>query len=268
MLPALFRKGVCMKVLFVGDVFGQSGRDKLTASMESLKTRYAPDFIVANGENAAAGKGITFATADDMYRAGVDVITLGNHAWSRKEVLKIIDDNPRLIRPANYPKGVPGRGRTVVEHGGFRLGVINLMGRVYMDIPLDDPFQVADREVQALKGAVDAILVDIHAEATSEKIALARYLDGRVAAVLGTHTHVQTADEQVLPDGTAFISDVGMTGPSEGIIGMDAATVLKRFTTSMPMPFEPAEGRAQLNAVLVTLRKGGMAERIERIRID
>ena len=256
-----------MKVLFVGDVFGQSGRRQLADAMPDLRSRYAPDFIVANGENAAGGRGITFATADELHRMGVDVITLGNHTWSRKEALTLVEDNPRLIRPANYPKGVPGRGRTIVAQNGFRLGVINLMGRVYIDIPLDDPFAVADREIQALKGAVDAILVDMHAEATSEKMALARYLDGRVAAVLGTHTHVQTADERVLPDGTAYISDVGMTGPADGIIGMDTAAVLKRFTTGIPVHFEPAEGETQLRAVLVTLRKGGMAERIERIGI-
>lgn len=256
-----------MNVLFVGDVVGQSGREKLSASMKALTARHAPDFVVVNGENIAAGRGITFATADELYKAGADVITLGNHTWARKEVLRFIDDNPRLIRPANYFKGVPGKGRTVVTKSGFRLGVINLMGRVYVDIPLDDPFQVADREVQALKGACDAIVVDFHAEATSEKMAMARYLDGRVAAVIGTHTHVQTADEQVLSDGTAFISDVGMTGPAEGIIGMDPVMAMKRFTTGMPVQIEPAEGRAQLCAVLVTLRKGGMAERIERIQL-
>ncbi len=256
-----------MKVLFIGDVVGQAGREMLANSMPALRSGYAPDFVVVNGENVAAGRGITFATADALYAAGADVVTLGNHTWDRKEVLRFIDDNPRLIRPANYYKGVPGRGRTVVAKNGFRLGVVSLMGRVYLDIPVDDPFQVADREIQALKGACDAILVDFHAEATSEKLALARYLDGRVAAVLGTHTHVQTADEQVLPDGTACICDVGMTGPADGIIGMDPVMAMKRFTTGMPVQIEPAEGRTQLSAVLVTLRAGGMAERIERIHL-
>ena len=254
-----------MIILFIGDIFGQPGRDMLTASMPSLRDRYRPDFIVANGENAAAGRGITFATADEIFRAGVDVITMGNHTWSRKEILNIIDANPRLIRPANYPKGVPGKGRTIVEKNGMRLCVVNLMGRVYMDVQLDDPFQTADRELQALKGQADAILIDFHAEATSEKLALAMYADGRAAAVIGTHTHVQTADNRVLPKGTAFISDVGMTGPADGIIGVDAKIVLKKFTTSMPAQFEAAEGRAQLNAVVITTRPDGFAEGIERI---
>ena len=254
-----------MTILFIGDVFGQPGRDMVSASIDTLRSRVRPDFIVANGENAAAGRGITFAAADDLFRAGVDVITMGNHTWSRKEILNLIDDHPRLIRPANYPKGVPGKGRTVFERGGFRLGVVNLMGRVYMDVPLDDPFQTADRELQALRGACDAGLVDVLAEATSVKLALAMHLDGRATAVVGTHTHVQTADERVLPRGTAFISDVGMTGPAEGIIGVEAKTVLRKFTTSMPVQFEPAEGRAQLNAVAITLRPDGLAARIERI---
>lgn len=254
-----------MTILFIGDIFGQPGRDMLAASMQTLRDRFRPDFIVANGENAAAGRGITFATADELFQSGVDVITMGNHTWSRKEILNIIDANPKLIRPANYPKGVPGKGRTVVEKNGLRLGVVNLMGRIYMDIPLDDPFQTADRELQALKGQTDAILIDFHAEATSEKLALAMFVDGRVTAVVGTHTHVQTADNRVLPKGTAFISDVGMTGPADGIIGVDAKTVLKKFTTSMPAQFEPAEGRTQLNAVIVTTRPDGLSDSIERI---
>lgn len=259
------KDGANVIILFIGDIFGQPGRDMLAASMQTLRDRFRPDFIVANGENAAAGRGITFATADELFRSGVDVITMGNHTWSRKEILNIIDANPKLIRPANYPKGVPGKGRTVVEKNGLRLGVVNLMGRIYMDIPLDDPFQTADRELQALKGQTDAVLVDFHAEATSEKLALAMFVDGRATAVVGTHTHVQTADNRVLPKGTAFISDVGMTGPADGIIGVDAKTVLKKFTTSMPAQFEPAEGRTQLNGVLITTRSDGLSDSIERI---
>jgi metallophosphoesterase (TIGR00282 family) len=254
-------------ILFIGDIFGQPGREMLAASMPNLRDRYRPDFIVANGENAAAGRGITFATADDLFKSGVDVITMGNHTWSRKEILNIIEANPRLIRPANYPKGVPGKGRTLVEKNGMRLGVVNLMGRIYMDIPLDDPFQIVDRELQALRGQADIILVDFHAEATSEKLALAMYADGRAAAVIGTHTHVQTADNRILPKGTAYISDVGMTGPADGIIGVDAKTVLQKFLTSMPAQFEPAEGRTQLNAVVITTRPDGMADRIDRIML-
>ncbi len=256
-----------MIILFIGDIFGQPGRDVLAARLPALREQYRPDFIVANGENAAAGRGITFATADEIYRAGVDVITLGNHTWSRKEILNLIDSQPKLIRPANYPKGVPGKGRTVVEKNGLRLGVVNLMGRVYMDVPLDDPFQTIDRELQALRGQSDAVLIDFHAEATSEKLALAMYVDGRAAAVIGTHTHVQTADERLLPKRTAFLTDSGMTGPADGIIGVDAKSVLKKFTTSMPVQFEPAEGRAQLCGVVVTVRPDGLAERIERISL-
>lgn len=262
-----FERKLIVTILFIGDVFGQSGRSILAAKIAELRTKYCPDFIVANGENAAAGGGLTYTTAEDLFRAGVDVITLGNHTWSRKEILSIIDGNQQIIRPANYPKGVPGSGRTVIARGGFRLGVINLMGRIFMDVPLDDPFQVADREIQALKGSTDAIFVDFHAEATSEKLALAMYLDGRVAAVVGTHTHVQTADERILTDGTAFITDVGMTGPADGIIGVDAKAVLNKFTTAMPTHFEAAEGRARLDAVVITLRAGGMASKIERLSI-
>ncbi len=256
-----------MIILFIGDIFGQPGREVLAAKLPALREQYRPDFIVANGENAAAGRGINFACADEIFRTGVDIITMGNHTWSRKEILNLIDSQPKLIRPANYPKGVPGKGRAVVERNGMRLGVVNLMGRVGMDVQLDDPFQAADRELQALRGQSDAVFVDFHAEATSEKLALALYVDGRAAAVIGTHTHVQTADERILPKRTAFLCDAGMTGPADGIIGVDAKSVLKRFTTSMPVQFEPAEGRTQLNGAVVTVRADGLAERIVRISL-
>jgi len=254
-----------MRILFIGDVFGEPGRERLSASLDSVCSKYQPDFVVANGENAAGGKGITFAAADEMYQAGVDAITMGNHTWSRKEILKIIDNNPKLIRPANFPKGVPGKGRTVIEKTGLKLGIINLLGRVSMDALVDDPFQVADREIGALKSQCETILVDFHAEATSEKMAMGMYLDGRVSAVVGTHTHVQTADERVLKGGTAFISDVGMTGPSEGVIGVDSEAAIIRFTTFMPSKFEPALGKTQFNAVLITTKNNGLSESIERI---
>jgi len=256
-----------MRILFIGDVFGEPGRERLTTSLDSVCSKYQPDFVVANGENAAGGKGITFAAADEMYQAGVDAITMGNHTWSRKEILKIIDNNPKLIRPANFPKGVPGKGRTVIEKTGLKLGIINLLGRVSMDALVDDPFQVADREISALKSQCETILVDFHAEATSEKMAMGMYLDGRVTAVVGTHTHVQTADERVLKGGTAFISDVGMTGPSEGVIGVDSEAAIIRFTTFMPSKFEPAPGKTQFNAVLITTKNNGSSESIERIML-
>lgn len=242
-----------MKILFIGDIFGESGRDTLKARMETLKTIHKPDFCIANGENAAGGKGISYNTAQDIFDSGIDVITMGNHTWARKEILNIIDSGIKIVRPANYPKGVPGKGRMIIEKNGIRLGVINLLGRVYMDQPVDCPFQTADRELNYLKGQVDCVLVDFHAEATSEKMALAYHLDGRVTCVVGTHTHVQTADERILEKGTAYITDVGMTGPADGIIGVDRDLIIKKFTTGLPIQHEIAEGRTQLNAVIITI---------------
>lgn len=246
-----------MKILFVGDIFGESGRETFREALASGAFPSRPDFVVVNGENAAGGRGLTFATADDIFSAGADAITLGNHTWSRKEVRRVLDESAKVIRPANYPKGVPGRGRMILEKNGMRLGVVNLLGRVTIDPVPDCPFQAADREIAALKGQVDAILVDMHAEATSEKAALAWYLDGRASCVVGTHTHVQTADERVLPKGTGFITDVGMTGPYDGIIGVDRETVIQRFLTGMPAQFEPATGRTAFQAVLIETDESG-----------
>ena len=255
-----------MKILFVGDIFGECGRDALKIKMEELKTVYNPDFCIANGENAAGGKGISYNTAHDIFDSGIDVITMGNHTWARKEILNIVDTGIKIVRPANYPKGVPGKGRIVVEKNGLRLAVINLLGRVYIDQPVDCPFQVIDRELGYLKGQADIILVDFHAEATSEKIAMAYYLDGRVSCVLGTHTHVQTADERILEKGTAYISDVGMTGPADGVIGVNKENIIKKFTLGLPVQHEIAEGRAQLNAVIIKVDdKTKKAVEIKRI---
>ncbi len=242
-----------MKILFIGDVFGETGRTALKLKAEELKKTYRPDFFIVNGENAAGGKGINYNTAQDIFDCGADVITMGNHTWARKEVLNIIDSGIKIIRPANYPKGVPGKGRIIIERGGVRLGIINLLGRVYMDGPVDCPFQTADRELSYFKGQTDAVFVDFHAEATSEKIALGMYLDGRVACVAGTHTHVQTADERILENGTAFITDTGFTGPADGIIGIKKELILKKFTLGLPIQHELAPGRAVLNGILVTL---------------
>ena len=242
-----------MKVLFIGDIFGDTGRKVLKIKVEELKARLLPDFIVANGENAAGGRGITYNTAQEILSCGVDAITMGNHTWARKEIMNIIDSGIKIIRPANYPKGVPGRGRIVIEKNNLKLGLINLQGRVYMEGPVDCPFQTADRELQNLKGQVDAVLIDFHAEATSEKTALAYYLDGRAECIVGTHTHVQTADERILEKGTAYITDVGFTGPADGIIGVDKDQIIKRFTLGIPAQFEPALGRALFNAVLITI---------------
>lgn len=241
-----------MKILFVGDIFGETGRLALKIKLEALKPSLQPDFVVANGENAAGGKGINYNTAQEILSAGVDAITMGNHTWARKEVLNIIDSTIKIIRPANYPKGVPGRGRIILEKNGFRLGVVNLLGRVYLDNPVDCPFQTADRELSHMKGQADVTLVDFHAEATSEKTAMGMYLDGRATCVVGTHTHVQTADERILEKGTAYITDVGFTGPCDGIIGVDKDQIIKKFTLGLPVQFEPAAGRAVFNAVIIT----------------
>ncbi|MGI6085291.1 MAG: TIGR00282 family metallophosphoesterase [Acetivibrionales bacterium] len=244
-----------MKILFIGDVFGEIGRNALKASMPELKSTYDPDFCIANGENAAGGRGITYNTAHEILDGGIDAITMGNHTWARKEIFKIIDSGINIVRPANYPKGVPGKGRIVVEKNGIRLAVVNLMGRIYMDQPVDCPFQSVDRELSYLKGQADYVLVDFHSEATSEKIAMGYYLDGRVSCVLGTHTHVQTADDKILEKGTAYISDVGMTGPADGIIGVDRELIIKKFTLGLPVQHEPAKGRAQINAVIITINE-------------
>lgn len=255
-----------MKILFVGDIFGETGRTVLQTCMNDLKIRYKPDFCIANGENAAGGKGISYNTAQDIFDSGIDVITMGNHTWSRKEILRIIDSGIKIVRPANYPKGVPGKGRLIIEKNGLRLAVINLLGRVYMDAPLDCPFQVADRELSYLKGQADYILVDFHAEATSEKISMGYYLDGRVSCLVGTHTHVQTADDKILDKGTAYITDVGMTGPAEGVIGVDKELIIKKFTLGLPIQHELAKGKAQINAVLVNINEeNNRADEIKRI---
>lgn len=255
-----------MKVLFVGDIFGEAGRIALRIQVEKIRSKDRPDFIIVNGENAAGGKGITYNTAQDILSCGVDAITMGNHTWARKEVMNIIDSGMSIIRPANYPRGVPGKGRIILENNGFRLGLVNLLGRVYMDNHVDCPFQAADREIQNLKGQVDAIMIDFHAEATSEKIALGHYLDGRAQCVVGTHTHVQTADEQILEKGTAYITDVGFTGPADGVIGVSREQIIRKFITGLPSRFEPASGRALFNAVMVTIDpKSKKATNIQRI---
>jgi len=244
-----------LKILFIGDIFGEIGRKALRESMPELKSNYNPDFCIANGENAAGGRGISYNTALEIFDSGIDAITMGNHTWARKEILKIIDSGIRIVRPANYPKGVPGKGRLIVEKNGMRLAVVNLLGRIYMDQPVDCPFQTIDRELSYLKGQADYILIDFHAEATSEKIAMGYYVDGRASCMFGTHTHIQTADEKILENGTAYITDVGMTGPAEGIIGVDKDLIIKKFTLGLPVQHEPAKGKAQINAVIVTINE-------------
>jgi metallophosphoesterase (TIGR00282 family) len=254
-----------VNVLFIGDVTGKPGRRIVADRLPALRRSRAIDVVIANGENAAGGTGITGGVAKELLEYGVDAITGGNHTWQNRDAYELLDADPRVLRPANYPPGVPGRGAAVVTTvSGSRVGVLNLQGRVFMT-HLEDPFRVGREQAAALRAQVPAVVVDMHAEATSEKVALGWYLDGRVSAVLGTHTHVQTADERILPGGTAYITDVGMTGPRDGIIGMAREAILERFLTQLPVRFEVAPGPVQFNAVLLEIDDEGRALAIERV---
>jgi hypothetical protein len=258
-----------MRLLFVGDIVGRPGRDLVRRHVRALAAHCGADLVIANGENAAGGAGITRENMLEMLSAGVDVITSGNHVWDKRETLEFISTEPRLIRPANYPEGTPGLGSYVATaRNDVRVGVINVMGRVFMTA-IDDPFRVAEREIaRVTAGGAQVIFVDFHAEATSEKLALSYYLDGKVAAVIGTHTHVQTADERILPGGTAALTDVGMTGPHDGIIGMDKDGVLARFLSALPSRFESAGGDPRLHGVAITVDPStGRATAIERVSL-
>ena len=258
-----------MKVLFLGDVFGKPGRQAVKRFVPKLIASEALDLVIANGENAAGGSGITPAEADELLAAEVDFLTSGNHIWSKKEIVAYLAaPRSKLLRPANYPGDAPGRGRAVVEtRDGRKLGLVNVEGRVFMK-DLDCPFRAADREVEALKAeGCTAILVDMHADATSEKNAMGHYLDGRVSAVLGTHTHIQTADERVLAGGTAYITDVGMCGPWDSIIGVKKELVLQRFLTQRPVGFEPAKRETYLQGAIVDIDEAtGKARSIRRVQ--
>lgn len=255
-----------MIVLVVGDIHGKPGRRILKAALPRLRKESGAALVVANGENAAGGAGITGDVVREIFDAGVHVITGGNHTWHNRDAYQTLDAEPRLLRPANFPPGAPGHGSTVVEVDGAAVGVLNLQGRIFMQ-PIDDPFRTARAELDRLSERAAAVIVDFHAEATSEKIALGWYLDGRVSALVGTHTHVQTADERVLPGGTAYISDVGMTGPRDGVIGMDKDGILERFVTQLPVRFTVAAGPAQLNAVALDIdEQTGRARSIRRIQ--
>jgi len=255
-----------MNILFIGDIVGRPGRELVRRGLRPLVEHHAVDLVIANVENAAAGFGITREIGDDFLKWGVDVMTSGNHIWDKKEALEYIGAEPRLLRPANYPAGVPGRGTYVARtRTGEAVGVINAMGRVFM-LNIDDPFAAVPHEVEAMRHWARVIIVDFHAEATSEKVAMGWHLDGKVTAVLGTHTHVQTADERVLPNGTAYITDAGMTGPHDSIIGMEREAALGRFLNGMPAKFEPATGNPRLNGVLIAAdASSGRATLITRI---
>jgi metallophosphoesterase (TIGR00282 family) len=255
-----------MRILFIGDIVGRPGRELVRHGLRGLVEHHQIDVVIANAENAAAGFGITREIGDQILEWGVDVMTSGNHIWDKKEALDYIGVEPRLLRPANFPAGAPGRGSYLVRtRDNVSIGVINVMGRVFM-VSIDDPFAVVLREIEAMRQRARIIFVDFHAEATSEKIAMGWHLDGKVTAVVGTHTHVQTADERILPNGTAYLTDVGMTGPHDSIIGVDVSAALARFLTAMPQKFETATGNPRLNAVIVDAdEQTGRATAIERL---
>jgi len=240
-----------VRFLIVGDIFGQPGRRGAARFIPTIREEHGIDCVIANGENAAGGRGLTRATAEELFRAGIDVLTLGNHTWSQREMITVLkDERIPIVRPQNYPPGVPGQGFIDIEVRGARVRIISLMGRVFLAESLDDPFRAADEVLQMTPD--DAIvLVDFHAEATSEKVAMGWHLDGRVAAVFGTHTHIPTADARILPRGTAFVTDLGMVGPQHSIIGSDVEPVLRRFLTGMPVRFEVAGGPITFNAVII-----------------
>ena len=257
-----------MKVLYIGDIMGKPGRRAVARSVPRLVSQRKIDVVIGNGENVAGGFGITPELAEELFGMGLSAITTGNHAWDKKEILDYFPRERRLLRPANYPENVPGQGSVVIEtKSGEELAVLQLMGRVYMPT-LDCPFQVAKREMAKLRTRVAAVLVDMHAEATSEKMAMGHYLDGEATAVVGTHTHVQTADEQILPRGTAYLTDIGMTGPLHGVIGVKKELAIEKFLTGMPRRFEVASGPTVFCAALIELdARIGKALSIERIRL-
>ena len=255
-----------MRIMFAGDIVGSSGRKAFAETAEKLKREEKLDMIVANAENAAGGRGISAPIGDEIMNSGADVITLGDHAWDQKGVESYLENNPRVVRPANFHPSCPGHGYTTVDVNDVKVTVINFLGRVFMK-PMDCPFRKADEILNSVEELGDIILVDFHAEATSEKACMGRYLDGRVSCVVGTHTHVQTSDECVLPGGTAFITDLGMTGVTESIIGRDTGTIIERIITGMPTKFKLAKGNAVTEGVIIDVDvSSGKAAAIKRIR--
>ncbi|MFO1487870.1 MAG: TIGR00282 family metallophosphoesterase [Verrucomicrobiota bacterium] len=262
-----------MKLLFIGDIVGSPGRRAVQELLPRLRETHGLNFVIANGENSAGGNGITPAIASELFSYGVDVITSGDHLWDQKEVLDLLENEPRFLRPANYPAGTPGRGAAIFEipfqvfklPAPVKFAVMNFQGRTFMP-PLENPFTLAREEVARVRQQTKLIFVDIHAEATSEKIAFARMLDGQVSAVVGTHTHVQTADEQILPGGTAYLTDAGFTGPHDGVLGREAEPIIRRFLTGMPTRFEVAKQRIQLHGAVIEINEAtGLAVNIQRV---
>jgi hypothetical protein len=258
-----------IRLLFIGDIVGKPGRDLVKRGLGGIVDFHRIDLVIANAENSAAGFGITREIGDQLLEWGVDVMTSGNHIWDKKEALDYIGAEPRLLRPANYPAGAPGNGSYLARtRDGRSVGIVNVMGRVFM-LNIDDPFAVVRREIEALKERTRVVFVDFHAEATSEKIAMGWHLDGKVTAVVGTHTHVQTADERILPKGTAYLTDVGMTGPHDSIIGVEIQAALGRFLTALPARFETATENPRLNAVIIEAdEQSGRATDIERLSLS
>ncbi len=255
-----------MNILMLGDIFGRPGRQIVALSLPSLVDKYKPVLIVANAENAAGGFGLTRKVAEELFGLGIHVLTSGNHIWDQKEMYTYIEQEPRILKPANYPPTVPGSSVFIHRHEGGVVAVLNLIGRVFMG-DYDCPFRTADAVLAALPEDVTHVIVDFHGEATSEKIALARYLDGRISAIVGTHTHVTTADEQILPKGTAYITDLGMCGPRDGILGVEPETVINKFLTQLPTRFSVAKGPASVNGVVIALQEDGTARNISRLGI-
>jgi metallophosphoesterase (TIGR00282 family) len=252
----------------MGDIVGAAGRKALHATLPYLKNKYNPHIILVNGENAAGGRGITEKIAKDFFNLGVHGISMGNHTWDNKEIFDFIDDEPRLVRPANFPEGTPGRGYTVIKEGNKEIALVNLQGRTFLP-PLDCPFSKADEILEQVRKKHKCVFVDFHAEATSEKIAMGWYLDGKASVVVGTHTHVQTHDERILPRGTAYVTDVGMTGSYEGVLGMEREAVIKKFTTQLPVRFVADEGKWQAHGVFVEIdEKTGLTQKIKLIRLN
>ena len=256
-----------MKILAVGDIVGENGLNKLKELLPNLKQREKIDFVIVNGENVAGGMGITEKLFKQILFAGADVVTLGNHTWSKKDIFNFIDDE-KILRPANYPKDVVGKGINIYKCKNKKIAVINLIGRTNMGVLSENPFIVADEIINKIKEKADIIVLDFHAEATAEKIAMAQYLDGRVNIIFGTHTHVQTADECVLPKGTAYITDIGMTGPINSVIGMDKKASIKRFVTTLPEKYKIAEGESKFNGCIFELNdENSRTEKITRVNL-
>jgi len=255
-----------LTVLFLGDIVGEPGRSAVIARLPELKQKYSADFIIANGENAAGGRGITGKITIDLLRAGVSVVTTGDHIWDQKEIMSFLELEPRLLRPLNYPPGAPGNGTIVLETAKGKVGVISVQARTFMQPILENPFRAVEEAAARMRQETLSIVVDVHGETTSEKIAIGRFLDGKVSAVLGTHTHVQTADEQIFPGGTAFICDAGMCGPIHSILGRAIEPIVSRFLTNLPATFPVASGEVRLRGALVEIdEKTGRAVSISRL---